>query len=218
MLNISKKTEKMILTALFGAIILVLNFTPIGYIQLPLIKATVIHVPVIIGSILLGPEIGAGLGFVFGMTSLYNNTFAPTLLSFAFSPAIPVPGTSHGSAASLIIVFLPRILVGILPYYIFQLLDKIQHGKGKTITLALSGIAGSMTNTVFVMNLIYLFFRNAYGQVSHLAADVVYKAVLSIVFVNGVPEAVLAAVITTLVCRSAQVWGKRSGKKKASEI
>lgn len=202
----------MILTALFGAIILVLNFTPFGYIQLPLIKATVIHVPVIIASILLGPLTGAGLGLVFGLTSLYNNTFAPTLMSFAFSPMIPVPGTAHGNAAALLVVFLPRICVGIVPYFVFQILNRAAGGKWKTAILAVSGIAGSMTNTILVMNLIYLFFRNAYGQVSHLAAGAVYQAVLSVILINGLPEAVLAAVITVIVCRSAQVWGKRMEK------
>ena len=78
-MNLNRNTRKMVLSALLGGIIVLLNFTPIGYIQLPIIKATIIHVPVIIGSILLGPKIGAGLGVVFGLTSLYNNTFAPTL-------------------------------------------------------------------------------------------------------------------------------------------
>ena len=91
-MNTKNNTRKLILTALFSGIIILLNFSPIGYIQLPLVKATIIHVPVIIGSILLGPKIGASLGIVFGLTSLYNNTFMPTVLSFAFSPLIPLPG------------------------------------------------------------------------------------------------------------------------------
>jgi uncharacterized membrane protein len=206
-LNNRKNTKKMILTSLFGAIILLLNFTPIGYIQLPLIKATIIHVPVIIGSILLGPYVGAGLGFVFGLTSLYNNTFTPTLLSFAFSPAIPVPGMGSGSWAALVVAFLPRVLVGILPYYSFKLLDKLLKGKNRMFSLSLSGIVGSMTNTILVMNLIYLLFRDAYGKACNLAAGAVYGAVLTIIFTNGLAEAVLAAVITATVCRSVQKWG-----------
>lgn len=198
----------MTFTALFAAIIILLNFTPIGYIQLPLIKATIIHVPVIIGSILLGPRIGAGLGFVFGLTSLYNNTFTPTLLSFAFSPAIPLPGTSGGSWAALIVAILPRILVGVFPYYAYQQFDKLLKEKGRMLSLSLSGIVGSMTNTVLVMNLIYFLFRDAYGKTYHLAVDAVYKTVLAIIFTNGLPEAVLAAVITAAVCRALQKYGK----------
>lgn len=207
-MNTGNKTQKMILSALLAAIIILLNFTPIGYIQLPIIKATIIHVPVIIGAILLGPRIGAGLGVVFGLTSLYNNTFAPTVLSFAFSPAIPVPGTDSGSWTALIVAFLPRILVGVFPYYVYKLLNKLLKEKGKVFSLGISGIIGSMTNTILVMNLIYFLFRDAYSQAKNLAADAVYKAVLTIIFTNGIPEAVLAAVITAAVCRALQRYGK----------
>ena len=83
----NKKTYQMVLTALFAAIIILMAFIPfLGYINLVVIKATLIHVPVIIGSIILGPKRGAFLGFVFGCTSLINNTINPSLLSFAFSP------------------------------------------------------------------------------------------------------------------------------------
>lgn len=73
----------------------------------PLIKATILHVPVIIGSILLGPKKGAFLGGIFGLTSLIKNTMMPSALSFAFSPFIPVPGTDRGSLWALVICFVP---------------------------------------------------------------------------------------------------------------
>lgn len=207
-MNLNSKTRMMVLSALLGGIIVLLNFTPIGYIQLPIIKATIIHVPVIIGSILLGPKIGAGLGFVFGCTSLYNNTFAPTLLSFAFSPAITVPGTDSGSWAALLVAFLPRILVGVFPYYIYLLFHKLQKGKREVVSLAIGGVAGSMTNTILVMNLIYFLFRDAYGQTLNLATGAVYKAVLSVIIVNGLPEAILAAILTAGICKVLQRYSR----------
>ena len=73
--------------ALFSALIILLAFTPfLGYIPLGFTRATIIHIPVIIGSILLGPKQGAVLGLVFGLTSLVNNTVNPTATSFVFSP------------------------------------------------------------------------------------------------------------------------------------
>lgn len=203
-MNSRFNTKKMVLAALFGAIIILLNFTPFGYIQLPVIKATIIHVPVIIGAILLGPRIGAGLGVVFGLTSLYNNTFAPTVLSFAFSPFIPLPGTEKGSWLALIVTFLPRILVGILPYYVYKLLNRLFKTRGKLLTLGVSGLVGSMTNTLLVMSLIYFLFRDAYGEAFSLSLDAVYKAIISIIFVNGLPEAALAAILTAGICRTLQ--------------
>ena len=79
-------TQWMVSVALMAAIVILLANTPLGMIQLPIIKATTVHIPVIIGAILLGPSAGAILGFVFGVCSLVSNTMAPTLLSFAFSP------------------------------------------------------------------------------------------------------------------------------------
>ncbi len=199
-MNLNSNTRKMVLSALLGGVIILLNFTPIGYIQLPIIKATIIHVPVIIGSILLGPKIGSGLGAVFGLTSLYNNTFAPTLLSFAFSPAIAVPGSDSGSWTALLVAFLPRILVGVVPYYIYKFFHKLSKGKGEIFCLGIAGIAGSMTNTILVMNLIYFLFRDAYGKTFNLAIEAIYKAIFTIIIVNGLPEAIVAAILTAGVC------------------
>lgn len=195
-------TRKLVLTALFGAIIIILNFSPIGYIQLPLVKATIIHVPVIIGSILLGSKIGASLGIIFGLTSLYNNTFMPTVLSFAFSPLIPLPGTDSGSLIALVITFLPRILVGIFPYYAYKWFNQLLKGKYKILSFGISGVIGSMTNTFFVMHLIYYLFRDSYGQAYNIAISAVYKTMLAVIFTNGIPEAILAAIITGTVCNT----------------
>ena len=83
-----------VLLALFAAITVLLGLTPLGYIPLPFIKLTIIHIPVILGAILLGPKYGAALGFLFGLTSLLNNSMTPALTSFTFSPFIPLPGTT----------------------------------------------------------------------------------------------------------------------------
>lgn len=85
----SSLTLGMVQTALFAALIIILAFTPfLGYIPLGFTRATIIHIPVIIGSLMLGPKNGAFLGFVFGMTSLINNTVNPTATSFVFTPSI----------------------------------------------------------------------------------------------------------------------------------
>ena len=78
-------TRWLVGVALFVALQLVLQMTGIGLIPLPFIKATTLHIPVIIGAILLGPKRGALLGCVFGLTSLMTNTLSPTPASFVFS-------------------------------------------------------------------------------------------------------------------------------------
>ena len=114
----AQKLQDLVLTALFTALLLVMGFTPLGLIDLPILKATILHVPVIIGSVLLGPKKGAFLGAVFGAISLWKNTMAPSLLSFAFSPLVPLPGENHGSFWALAICFAPRILVGVAPWFV----------------------------------------------------------------------------------------------------
>ena len=91
------KTKDMVTTAMFVAIILAMSFVPyLGYIPLGFMNATIIHVPVIIGAILLGPARGAFLGGIFGLTSMINNTFNPNLTSFVFSPFYSL-GNVHGN-------------------------------------------------------------------------------------------------------------------------
>ncbi len=201
-MNKNSKVLNLVMLALFVAIIFILAFTPLGYIQTPIIKATILHIPVIIGSIFFGPKKGAFLGAVFGLTSLISNTIAPTALSFAFSPAVPVPGTQTGNFLSLIICFIPRILVGVIPYYVFVLIQKIMKNntKGEVVSLAVAGAAGSfVANTIFVMGLIYVFYKDAYATLKGISSDAVIGAIMTVIGVNGVPEAIAAVVLTAAI-------------------
>jgi len=83
----SVRTRHMVQTAIFGVIIVIMAFTPfLGYIPLGFTRATIIHIPVILASLLMGPKTGALLGLLFGLTSFINNTVNPTVTSFVFTP------------------------------------------------------------------------------------------------------------------------------------
>lgn len=199
----SKKTYQMVLTALFSAIIIIMAFVPfLGYINLVVIKATLIHVPVIIGSIILGPKRGAFLGLVFGCTSLINNTMNPSLLSFAFSPFYSI-GEIGGNFFSLVICFVPRILVGVVPYFVYQGLSRMFREKSSSdfVVLPIAGVVGALTNTLLVMNLIYVFFTDQFAMAKGIGVEAVYAAILSIIVANGIPEAIVAAVLVTAICK-----------------
>ena len=60
----NNKTAELVLTALFAAIIIIMAFTPLGYIPLVVINATIIHIPVILGALFCGPKKGGFLGFL----------------------------------------------------------------------------------------------------------------------------------------------------------
>ncbi|GEN56567.1 membrane protein [Halolactibacillus alkaliphilus] len=190
------------LTAIFLSIILLFAFTPIGFIHLGIIKATLIHIPVIIGSIILGPKIGAFLGLAFGTTSVINNTLAPTLLSFAFSPAIPVLGTDRGSFMALIVAIVPRVVIGILPYFFMKGFNQlITRNKIKQKTsLFLTGLVTTVIHTFLVMGAIAVVFYDAYSQVAEVdSLRGVIVAVLTVFLSNGVGEAIVAAFIVMTV-------------------
>ena len=190
-----------VLAAAFAAFILLMAFTPLGYIPLPFIKMTIIHIPVILGAVILGPKYGAFLGFLFGLTSLINNTITPALTSFTFSPAIPVPGTGKGTPLALLVCFLPRILVGVLPYFAYRgIMKLLGHLKqGDIAALAAAGVCGAMTNTIGVMGLIYILFKDAYAAVRGISTEAVAGVVLGIVGTNGVIEAIGAGILVAAI-------------------
>lgn len=198
----NNRTKELVQVSIFAALVVVLAFTPfVGYIPLGFTRATIIHIPVIIGSLLLGPKCGAVLGGIFGLTSFINNTMSPTITSFVFTPFYDL-GKYSGGLGSLIICFVPRILIGVVPYYVYYLAKKLSKKEGVSqVGLVLAGISGSLTNTLLVMNLIFLFFKDAYAAANGVAASAVYSFILGIIGINGVPEAIVAAVITLFVGR-----------------
>lgn len=195
------KTKELVLTAMFTAIIIAMAFVPyMGYIPLGFMNATIIHIPVIIGAIVLGPKKGAFLGAVFGLTSMINNTFNPNLTSFVFSPFYSI-GDMHGNFASIIICMVPRILIGVVAYYVYKGIMKLFQNKkqGSIFGLAAAGIAGAMTNTLLVMNGIYFLFGNSYAAAKGIAADALYGVILGVIGTQGIPEAIVAAVLVTAI-------------------
>ena len=199
-------TMSMVQVAIFGAIICIMAFTPfLGYIPLGFTRATIIHIPVIIASLLMGPKKGGVLGFLFGLTSFINNTINPTVTSFVFTPFYNL-GEFSGGIGSVIICFIPRILVGIIPFYVYKLVlrfvkEETRRRGVSGIGLVLAGVSGSLVNTLLVMNLIFVFFRDAYAEANGVAASAVYTFILSVIGINGVPEAIVAGLLTLCIGR-----------------
>ena len=191
-----KDTRYMVSVALMAAIVILLANTPLGMIQLPIIKATTVHIPVIIGAVLLGPAAGAFLGGVFGICSLISNTQAPTLLSFAFSPFLSTTGLV-GACKALWISVGCRIMIGIVAGWVYIALKK--NRVPAAISLPVTGFIGSMTNTVCVMGSIYLLFARQYAEVKNVGMEAVFGLVMGTVTASGIPEAIAAAVLVTVI-------------------
>lgn len=185
-------TRWMVSVALMAAIVIVLANTPLGMIQLPIIKATTVHIPVILGAILLGPGAGAILGAVFGICSLVSNTMAPALLSFAFSPFLSTTGIP-GALKAIWISVGCRILIGVAAGWLWVLFTKIK--LNQFIALPIVGFVGSMVNTVTVMGSIYFLFAQQYAEAKEVAFTAVFGLVMGTVTASGIPEAIAAAIL-----------------------
>lgn len=189
-------TRWMVSVALMAAIVIVLANTPLGMIQLPIIKATTVHIPVILGAVLLGPSAGAILGAVFGICSLISNTMAPTLLSFAFSPFMSTTGIP-GALKAIWISVGCRILIGVVAGWLWILLSKCK--VSQIIGLPIVGFVGSMVNTVTVMGSIYYLFAQQYAEAREVGVSAVWGLIMGTVTASGIPEAIAAAILVLAI-------------------
>lgn len=191
-----RDTRWMAAVAMFAAIIVVLANTPLGMIPLVITKATTVHIPVILGAILLGPTAGGILGGVFGICSVISNTMTPALTSFAFSPFLSTTGVP-GAMKALWVSVGCRILIGVVAGWLWKFFRK--RNVNSWASLPLVGFVGSMVNTVLVMGSIYVLFAQQYAAAKDVAREAVFGLVMTTVAFNGIPEALAAAVLVAAI-------------------
>ncbi|MDL2300465.1 ECF transporter S component [Clostridiaceae bacterium OttesenSCG-928-D20] len=168
-------------------------FTPLG--SLPAIGpivATLGMLPVIITALVLGTKAGTIMGFFAGTFSFIVWTFMPPspITAFLFTPFYSL-GEFQGNFGSILICFLPRILVGTVTGLAAAGFSKILKDK-KYLPLAISAALGSLTNTFGVMLGAWLFFGEQYSAIAGRAMLIV---VAITVLTSGVPEALVSALI-----------------------
>lgn len=197
----TKKTDTryMATLAMLCGVLMVMGMTGIGFIPLPVIKATTMHIPVILGAILLGPGAGATLGAVFGLCSIWANTTTPGLLSFAFSPFMTTEGLP-GVAKSLWIALGCRILFGLVAGLLWKLVKKL--AKQDYIALPVTAVTATLFHTVCVMGSIYLLLAQQYAEAKNVAINAVFGLIMGTVTASGIPEAIVAAILVTVIGKS----------------
>lgn len=189
-------TRYMATLAMLSGLLLAMGLTGIGFIPLPIIKATTMHIPVILGAVLLGPGAGAFLGAVFGMCSIWANTITPGLLSFAFSPFMTTEGLI-GVAKSLWIALGCRILLGLIAGWLWKLMKKLKCGE--LVALPVTAAVSTIMHTVLVMGSIYLLLGQQYAAAKNVAFSAVFGLIMGTVTASGIPEAIAAAVLVTVI-------------------
>lgn len=174
--------KQITIIGMLSGISIMLGLTGLGFIPIPPVKATIMHVPVIIGAILEGPLVGAMVGLIFGVFSIIQSITAPTPVSFAFiNPLVSV---------------LPRILIGLASYYLYKVISSKNR---KMIPMGIAAAVGSLVNTLGVLGMIYLIYLEPYAKALHISSGAAKKGILAVAFTNGIPEMILSVIITVSV-------------------
>ena len=174
-------TRQLTAVGMLSAISIILGFTPLGYIPIPPVSATIMHVPVIIGALIEGPEVGFLIGLIFGISSIVQSIMKPTVLSFlCLNPLVSV---------------LPRVLIGITTYYSFKLIKV----KNTALRTSISAFIGSATNTVGFLFMVFLIYLGPYAKSLGISEKAAKIGIATIGFTNGIPEAIVSILITVPV-------------------
>ena len=182
----TKKLEvrKMAIIGVLSAISIMLSMTPLGFIPIGPTSATIMHIPVIIGAVLEGPVVGMIVGFIFGATSLIRNLTMPTITSFALiNPLVSI---------------LPRVLIGIVAYYVYKMTVKLV--KNTFISGWITGVIGSLVNTIGVLGMIYILYGARYANAVGESASSAKTLILTLIATNGIPEAIVGGFVVSAVC------------------
>jgi uncharacterized membrane protein len=186
--------RKLVVTGALGALAVFLGITRLGF--FPWFSGatiTILHIPAIIGAILEGPIVGAGIGAIFGIFSLVQANIGPiTPIDLAFrNPLVSV---------------LPRVLFPIIAWGLYAGIAKWK----KLPAVIVASIVSTLCHTILVLGM--LVMTNGSGI---LGADnsTVWKVIGTIAIANGIPEAIAAGILSTLVVAA---WlGISSGEKKS---
>jgi Predicted membrane protein len=144
------KTVRLVQLAVLSAIIVLMAVTPLGYLKAGVISISFLAIPVVIGGIVCGPLYGGILGAVFGLTS-FVQCFGADAFGTALMEINPV--------ATFIMCIVPRILIGVFAGLVFKALIKTKMPKAAVFSI--SSLIGALTNTIFFIGLLFVFFYNS---------------------------------------------------------
>ena len=186
-----KNTKTLAANAMLTAIILIMAFTPIGYLKAGVIEITFITIPVIVGAIVLGEKTGLFLGGVFGITSFIQAATGMSAFGAVLMGINPV--------FTFIVCLIPRLLMGYCCGLIFRAIPK---QKSNNLAVIVSSVSGALLNTLFFMTALMVLFGST-DYISGMRGNMsVIKFVIAFVGLNGAVEALACAVLGTAICKA----------------
>ncbi len=187
------KPKELTLMGLLTAVLLVMSFTPIGFLTIGPLAITLNMIPVAIGAVALGPKGGAILGAVFGITSFLQcigigGTSPMGVILFEINPVL-----------AFVQRFLPRLLMGILTAYIYKFIKK---AFSSTIASYASGFFAAFLNTLLFMSLLVLLFGNTEYMTELMNGKNVIVFICTFVGINAVFEMAVSTVLTGVIVKA----------------
>lgn len=174
----NKKTLEMAQMAVLIAIILIMSFTPLGYLRTGGLEISLITIPVVIGAMIIGPKAGLVLGLVFGLTSFYQ-CFGMSPFGAALLNINPI--------ATFLVCVPTRGLMGWLTGMVYKVIDKID--KTGWIAYFVGGLVGALLNTLLFMGMLMLcFWSSDYIQGLNVGGLNPIAFVIAFVGINGLLE------------------------------
>lgn len=183
-------TTQITILGLMAAVLLLMAYTPLGYLNIGPLAVTFNMIPVAISAIVLGPVGGAIAGSIFGLTSFLQcigigGTSAMGAMLFGINPFL-----------AFVQRFVPRLLDGLLLGYIFRGMKK----KTNTyVSCAVTGFFSAFLNTAFFMTALVVLFGNTEYMQELIGGRDIIVFVCTFVGINAVCEMVSATVITGAV-------------------
>ena len=188
----SKKfnTSQLVILGLMTAVLLLMAYTPLGYLNIGPLAITFNVIPVAISAITLGPVGGAIAGAVFGMTSFLQcigvgGTSAMGAILFDINPIL-----------AFIQRFVPRLLDGLLLGFIFKGVRKVSNVSAACMV---TGFCSAFLNTLFFMTALVLLFGNSAYMQELMGGKNIIAFICGFVGINAVFEMIASTIITGAV-------------------
>lgn len=184
------KPRELTLLGLLTAVLLVMSFTPLGYLNIGPLAITLNMIPVAVGAIALGPVGGMILGAVFGITSFLQclgigGTSAMGVILFEIDPFL-----------AFVQRFVPRLLTGLLTGFVYLGVKKLAN---HTLASFVSGFCAAFFNTaLFMLSLVWLFGDTEYLQ-GLMGGKNIILFICTFVGINAVFEMLTSTAVSGLL-------------------
>lgn len=179
---VSKNLKNFVLMSVISALIVLMAVVPyLGYIQITIASFTIIHIPVIIGSVILGKKNGAILGLVFGLSSMFVALIRPTN---------PIDLLFQNPLVSV----LPRVLFG---YFTGLLSEKYLYSLDNSRRIFGIALLSSFIHTILVLSML-----GVYSALGTNVYETIMNVLLILFGIGAFVEALLAAIIVPSIIKT----------------